>query len=421
MKGLRWILGVLTAVVLLSVSAGAGRALPPEPRTPLFPPHAHQQSPMDTAVTVEQSVSSLDLEPLKAVLLVGPIDGDYGSWTTQEKENMDLVASELEANGVTVFKFYTPNNDWEQIKEAANGAHWLLYRGHGVYWSPMPYPTVGGFALKNRFVSSDDIRNDLSLAPNAIVMLYGCFTAGSSSIDDGLSSQEAQRRVAQYSDPFFDIGAAGYYADWFGNAFQMFVRYLYEGQTLGEAYESYFDFNSTTVERYVHPDHPALAMWLDKDYWDGQTQYNNAFAGHPDKTLTDLFGVTRMVVSPSAITYLAEPSFPVRGFTIHPTSTSTDVFDWTATVTPAGAQWIEVQPMSGQSGHAIEVTVDPTNKAVGTYQVDIHIAADSPDVLDGDQSVHVVLRVLDRVHSAYLPMVYRAQARSLANMGEALR
>ena len=37
--------------------------------------------------------------------------------------------------------------------------------------------------------------------------------------------------VAQYSDPFFDIGGAGYYANWFGNAFERFLTYLFEGQT----------------------------------------------------------------------------------------------------------------------------------------------------------------------------------------------
>jgi len=41
------------------------------------------------------SPAALSLPPLKAVLIVGPIDGDYGSWTTQEKGNMDLAAAEL--------------------------------------------------------------------------------------------------------------------------------------------------------------------------------------------------------------------------------------------------------------------------------------------------------------------------------------
>lgn len=231
------------------------------------------------------------LSSLKAVLLVGPIDGDTGAWTMQEIEHMEIAAAELESFGVSVHRFYTPNNDWDQIKDAADGAHFLLYRGHGVYWSPMPTPTVGGFCLSENFVSSEDIRRDLHLAPNAIAMLYGCFTAGSSGNDtQSVTSAEAQRRVAEYSDPFFDIGAAGYYANWFGDAFQMFVHSLFQGNTLGETYEAYFDFNSSTVERHTHPNHPTAAMWLDKDYWyDPLPQYNHAFVGQPNATLADLF------------------------------------------------------------------------------------------------------------------------------------
>jgi hypothetical protein len=339
-------------------------------------------------------------------LLVGPIDGDYGSWTTQEKQNMYLAAAELQANGVTVHKFYTPNNNWAQIKAAADGAHFLFYRGHGVHWSPMPHPTVGGFALKNRFVSSDDIRNDLNLAPNAIVMLYGCYSAGSSSIDGGpISSPEAQRRVAQYSDPFFDIGTGGYYANWIGNAFQMFVRYLFQGMTLGQAYEAYPDFNSASVERYVHPNHPDKAMWLDKNNW-GYTEYNNAFAGLPDRTLANLFK-PEMELSPSAITHMAEPSFPGRTFTLQVGSSGSGIVTWTASVEPAGLSWIDVQPPSGNSGQEITVTITPNGQALGTYHADIRIVADDPEILNRDQTIPITLRVLDRVYYSYLPIVTR--------------
>jgi len=122
---------------------------------------------------------------------------------------------------------------------------------------------------------------------------------------------EAQRRVAQYSDPFLDIGAAGYYANWYGNAFQMFIRYLFQGQTQAQAYQSYFDFNPSTVERYTHPDHPGMVMWLDKDDWDG-IQYNNAFSGLPNVTLMDLFLPTAMLVSPGPFLRLAEPVYPAQ-------------------------------------------------------------------------------------------------------------
>lgn len=233
----------------------------------------------------------LDLPPLKAVLLVGPIDGDDGEWTRNEKANMDLAAAELEANGVTVYRFYTPNNDWTQITTAARGAHFLLYRGHGVYQGQMPHPTVGGFSLKNGIIVPARIRADLQLAPNAIVMLYGCFTAGSSSADQvPITSAEAQRRVTEYARPFMDNGAAGYYANWYGDAFQMFVRALFAGQTLQQTYEAYFDYNQNTVERYAYPADATYVMLLDKDIDGEMIQYNHAFIGKPEQTLSGLFG-----------------------------------------------------------------------------------------------------------------------------------
>jgi hypothetical protein len=215
---------------------------------------------------------------------------------------MDLAAAELEANGVTIRKFYTPNNDWDQIKTAADGAHFFLYRGHGVYWTSLPQPTVGGLALNGRLISSDDIRRDLHLASNAIVMLYGCFTAGTSSIDEhSIGSTEAQRRVVQYSDPFFEAGASAYYANWYGDAFQRFLRDLFRGMTLGDAYEAAWDFDDTTVERLTRPNDSRLALWLDKDYWDKSWQYNNAFTGLPDRTLLELFQATGLGVAPKSM------------------------------------------------------------------------------------------------------------------------
>ena len=233
---------------------------------------------------------TVKIKGLKAVLLGAPIDGDTGSWTKSEIKNLQAAAAMLRKCGVEVYEFYTPNNDWEKIKKAANGAQFLLYRGHGVYDGSMPPKWVGGFSLKNKFASPEDIKADLKLAPGAIVMLYGCFTAGNSSLDMGkINETEAERRIAMYSKPFLDMKCSGYYANWFGEAFPAFVAYLFAGQTLGEAYQSFWDFNSKTVKYVKHPDVPAAAMWVDHDNWDG-TVYNNAFVGYPDKTLEDLFG-----------------------------------------------------------------------------------------------------------------------------------
>lgn len=353
-----------------------------------------------------------NLPPLKAVLIVGPIDGDNGSWTNQEKNNMELAAAELEANGVTVHRFYAPNNDWEQIKLAADGAHFLFYRGHGVYWSPMPHPTVGGFALANRFVSSDDIRQDLHLATNSIVMLYGCFTAGGSSLDKtDIGIEEAKRRVAQYADPFFDVGAAGYYADWFGSAFQMFVRYLFQGQTLGQAYESYFDFNPNTVYRTTHPDHPQMSAWLDKDYWSGYWQYNDAFVGLPNETLLSLFAASTLGNLPDTRTFvysIPDQRLLSSAYEMTPLNTGNDdPLTWS--LAQAG-EWFTATPMDGvtpSSSFWITPTAFSTD-TVASYTGAVTVTA--PPGTDGSpHRIDLTLRVVNTHFSyIYFPLIEKA-------------
>jgi hypothetical protein len=395
----------LVLVLVLCVALVPVHAMPRVPRTPSQPPIPFAEQPALLAFDSEPSSIVRDLPPLKAVLIVGPIDGDSGSWTDLEKRNMDRAAAELEVNDVQVYKFYTPNNDWEQIKAAADGAHFLLYRGHGVYWSPMPAPDVGGFALKQKFVSSEDIRDDLHLAQNAIVMLYGCFTAGSSGSDSGsIRSVEAQRRVAQYADPFLEIGAAGYYADWYGDAFQMFARYLFQGMTLGQAYEAFYDFSSATVERHMHPEHQRASLWLDKDNW-GYLKYNNAFVGLADQTLVDLFSPKVMTLTPETFLHLAEPSYSARSFPFQVTGAGLEPFTWTATVSSADASWLAVQPQRGRSGQTASIVITPTGKAPGTYEARIRVVAEAAEIQDREQDIIVRLLVAEEIHDRYLPIM----------------
>lgn len=350
--------------------------------------------------------SILRLPQLKAVLLVGPIDGDDGAGTNAAKASMELAAQELAAHGVTVHRFYTPDTDWEQIKAAATGAHFLFYGGHGIYWSAMPYPDVGGLLIKDKFISPDEIRGNLALHPNAIIMLHGaCFSAGSSGNDTlSVTSAEAQRRVAQYSDPFLDIGAAGYYANWFDDALQAYVRYLFQGLTLGAAYESYRDFNPATAERYVHPDHPEAVLWLDKDYWyDPPPQYNNAFAGRPAATLEDLFQVTAMQITPAAIAYLAEPAATGRTFAVRVAADGRQPFFWTAST---AATWLTLSRTSGQSGEELSVTT-ASGLPLGVYHASIRIVADEAHIWDREQTVDVDVRIVENVHATYLPFARR--------------
>jgi hypothetical protein len=411
---------VLVIILWLFTGIPTARAAPPDPSIPPSPPLIPEKltPSLETDALITGSLSSQELTyetaslsalpPLKAVLIVGPIDGDYGSWTMEEKANMDLAAVELQSYGVTVHKFYAPNNDWAQIKQAAQGAHFLLYRGHGVFWGDHNLPgTVGGFSLKNRIYTPEELRDELHLAPNAIIMLYGCYTAGSSSSDtQRLTSTEAQRRVSLYAQPFLENGAGGYFANWFGNAFQMYIRYLFQGKTLGQAYESYFDYNASTVERYQHPTYSNLSMWLDKDEWyDPKPQYNNAFIGHPSATLVDLFASPPIEVVPQAISYLAEPFSGPRTIEVQINASSSDIV-WTASVTP-GASWIEA-PTRGTASEPIRVTVTPP-QVEGLYQASVTIQAGSSTSGSVELAIPVTLHVTDEILQIFLPGLLRGQ------------
>ena len=235
---------------------------------------------------------TVQIANLRAVLIGAPIDGDTGRWTLEEIEHLRETAEVLRRYGVDVKEFYTPNNDWNEIRAAIEGAHFLMYRGHGVYDGNTPPRSVGGFALKGRFVSADEIRA-LHPAPGAIVMLYGCFTAGNAGFDIGQIDQvEADRRVAMYSQPFMEAGFSAYYANWFGDAFRNITHYLFAGKSMGEAYKSYSDFSAASVHYGNHPALRESAMWVDHDRWDGKIAYNYAFVGNPEPNLTDLFGGT---------------------------------------------------------------------------------------------------------------------------------
>ena len=262
--------------------------------------------------------------------------------------------------------------------------------------------TVGGFALKSGLYSSDQIRSDLKLAQNAIVMLYACYTTGSAGGEYNLSSSEAQRRVAMYASPFMDNGAAGYYANWFGSAFQSLLQYLFQGQTLGQAYQSYFDYSASSVERYVFPNHTDLAMWLDKDNWGPGIVYDYAFAGRASETLQSLFG-TAMVAAPQPVYSLAPAGSPVRQTALRVNGTNSLQFTWNASL-PADATWAKLSSTSGTNGTTTTLSLNPSGLAKGTYSTNLHITSTTPGVLNNDQVVQVTLAVVEFKFFYYVPL-----------------
>lgn len=381
------IIGLLILSALLTAPARPAFAQQPGPTSPdqpfqsLTSPEGASPSALDSA---EMAATLAALPPLKAVLIVGAIDanvnGKPGPATQVEINNMELAATALQSKGVQVLKFYAPNDNWNNIVAATNGAHFLLYRGHGIYWNGnAATPEVGGFGLSDRMYSNDEIRNNFRLAPNSIVMLFACFATGSAPSDPGSITQaEARRRISQYSQPFFDLGAAGYYANWYGDAFQVFINNLFAGMTLGNAFKNYHDFESSKWAASTHTTNSNLPLWMSWEDWDDYPidppVYNNAFAGYADKTLNDLFTPT-ITLSSTKLALIAKPSSQPRTYKVTVQSNAGTSFSWVASpASGAKPAWVNYTPTTGANGAILNVTITPTS-STGKYQTSILVGS----------------------------------------------
>ncbi|HOY40053.1 MAG: hypothetical protein KBB11_11945 [Bacteroidales bacterium] len=193
---------------------------------------------------------------LKAVLIVGyQEDG-----TLDAIEKMDKIAKLLKENGVSVYKFYDSNADWNEITKVSGECSFFIYSGHGSRLGEDG--NVGGLCITT-MVSTADILKDLHLKSNALVVFVSvCNGAGSSAgDDDDIGITEAKKRVISYAAPFFKIGAAAYYANNYDNGPYNFLKDFFSGESLKKAY-----LNSTTT-------------WTD-------VEFDEPFPGHPDKTFS---------------------------------------------------------------------------------------------------------------------------------------
>ncbi|MBU0763450.1 MAG: hypothetical protein KJ607_01305 [Bacteroidetes bacterium] len=229
----------------------------------------------------ELPAASVSLTDLKAVLIVGPCESSTEGFINEMKEYAEV----LKERGVTCYEFYSPDNSWDDIKKAAEGAHFLLYGGHGIYNGTRPPDWVGSFCLNSGFVRSEKVLSDLKLAKGAIVMFnHACFSAGAAGGDHGdIGSSEAKRRVNLYSKPFLSLGISAYYSSGWYNSLSEIIAALFAGDTFGEAYKDYCIYNEESTIRSKHPDNTGLDVWI-------SSGYNYTFVGNSSKTLSEIFG-----------------------------------------------------------------------------------------------------------------------------------
>lgn len=178
-------------------------------------------------------VDSTKFAQLKAVLIVGHQEDG----TKEAIEKMEKIALFLKKKKVTVLSFYDQKADWTKIKEASKGAHFFIYSGHG---STLGENGCAGGLCVNSMISSKTVTEELKLATNAIVIFKSvCRGAGSSAGDDGdIGMKEAEKRVSDYSKPFFKTGAAAYFANNLGSGVENFLKAFFEGKDIHACFEA---------------------------------------------------------------------------------------------------------------------------------------------------------------------------------------
>lgn len=193
------------------------------------------------------SVFSQD-KSLQAILLVGPQEDG----TFEAIKEMNVVADFLISKGVKVHKFYNRQTQWDKIVEVAKDCNFFIYSGHG---SDQGIDgNVGGLCF-NEIISTTRILESLKLRKNSMVLFQSvCYGAGSSASDESeIKLETARKRVEDYANPFFEIGASFYYANNYSRGVYGFLNLFFEGKDASEIYHATLDGRAD-----VELDQPSL-------------------------------------------------------------------------------------------------------------------------------------------------------------------
>jgi len=167
----------------------------------------------------------------EAVLIVG--DGV----PADSKTCVEELAVILEAHKYKVYRFYSPNNKWVDIKKAALNASFFIYNGHG---TNLGLNNGFGGLVINEFISAQRIVDELKFNRNPVVIYQSaCGGAGSSEGDPlDIGVTEAAKRVTETAQPYLMVGASAYYADNFKGGANEFLTQFLAGDALGDIYKN---------------------------------------------------------------------------------------------------------------------------------------------------------------------------------------
>ncbi|CAN5675683.1 hypothetical protein BH18CHL1_BH18CHL1_06330 [soil metagenome] len=230
----------------------------PEPAHPSRRRGVHRFTVILLAAVVVGGLSvALDPTPVaagrqpRAVIVLGP----SGERMHENREQAELLARQATRAGMRVTRVFHPRATWERVRTQTRGANLVIYLGHGNGW-PSPYgpfqeATKDGFGLNPREGASawttdwhggNQIRQELRLASNAVVILYyACYSAGNSEPGRSTPSLKvATRRVDNYAAAFLDekVGASAVFAFWTTQSLNIPRRLMGKGHTMDDVFQT---------------------------------------------------------------------------------------------------------------------------------------------------------------------------------------
>ena len=257
---------------------------------------------LSLAATIGLPASAAAAEPTRVAIIVGPV----GKLTPTYLHLAELAAAEAQRQGATVARAYSPNATPANVLAAVEGAHVVIYFGHG-YGHPSPYGGLNtarqnGWALQGpraHGTHGDSLSGELAyygedwIVANArpapgFVMIYSnvCYAPGASEGGHPAASEgTALQRVAHYSRGVFRMGGSAYYAiDFDRGAADLVGRLLANGQTTyGTLFATDRRYVPSALRGYAHPFSAGRQVWLHRTkYTDGPPDYWYAFAGDPN-------------------------------------------------------------------------------------------------------------------------------------------
>lgn len=261
----------------------------------------------ETTILSKKFLSRDSLKQLKAIIIVGPVDKEYDK---ESIANQKKTAKYLRDIGVQVVEFYPPNDKWESIVKASEGANILIYSGHGSNQG-INYE-IGGICLTKDIYHAQDILDNFKLHKNALILFNSvCGAAGSSAIDkNDIGKNEAIKRVSEYAYPFYKLRAGAYYANNYTDCLIPFLESFFQRKNIKSIYKEqaslYQKIEGFSVYQYDRQFEVSVAAkpstnkivtqyvgigngkWKEEKGMDFKS-YDVAYVGKPNFTAVDLF------------------------------------------------------------------------------------------------------------------------------------